>query len=448
MAEDAGPTDATNRSFADVVRVAITGLAPGGDAVGRQVGGVHDGRVTFVPLAAPGEDVLVRIGREKPRVAWGELVRIESPSADRIEPPCPLVGTCGGCQWQHVSATAQLAAKSEIVERALGLAEVAVRAVGPGLGYRDRVRLVVGPAGSAGGRTVGFRARRSRQVIDVPACPLMSPALATAWPAVRAWAGDFSPGTEISVQAGVGGRVVAIALGRMRSWSSSTGGVTGDDVDLLDIAEPGSPSLRIRPDGFAQVGAHANRALVEAVLDAVGPAPGRVLELYAGAGNFTRHLVTRATAVTAHDANIEAVRCGRKNVAAATWLAGLAQVDGADFDTVVVDPPREGLDGVSATIGSRARGLLVYVSCDPQTLRRDAQRLRGAGWRLERATALDLMPQTFHVEVVAVFTREGSLAVSSGPTSAVQCPSTSAERQVRASCSRIPTGRRKVARPA
>ena len=107
-------------------------LAFGGDAVGRQQGGegaraADDGRATFVPLAAPGERVRVRIEREKGRVAWGELVAIERPGPDRVPPPCPLFGTCGGCQWQQVTIAAQHAAKRAIVERALGVPLTALR---------------------------------------------------------------------------------------------------------------------------------------------------------------------------------------------------------------------------------------------------------------------------------------------------------------------------------
>ena len=108
------------------VTVEIDTLAPGGDAAGRQrddpaAPGPNDGRVTFVPLAAPGERVRARVVREKERVAWAELVAVERPGPDRVAPPCPLFGTCGGCQWQHVTLAAQHAAKRVIVERALGV---------------------------------------------------------------------------------------------------------------------------------------------------------------------------------------------------------------------------------------------------------------------------------------------------------------------------------------
>ena len=111
-----------------------------------------------------------RIEREKGKVAWGELIAIERPGPDRVPPPCPLFGTCGGCQWQHVTIAAQHAAKRAIVERALGVPVPAVVAAGPPFGYRDRAKLAVGPGG-----TLGFRARRSHDLVDVPALSAVRP---------------------------------------------------------------------------------------------------------------------------------------------------------------------------------------------------------------------------------------------------------------------------------
>jgi 23S rRNA (uracil1939-C5)-methyltransferase len=386
---------------AQEVTVEVTGLAPGGEAVGRQVGGAHDGRVTFVAFAAPGERVRARLVRERGRVAWAELQEIENPSPARVAPSCPLFGRCGGCQWQHVPRAVQLDTKRRIVERALGIALEGVREVGAPFGYRERARLVVG-AGPAGQRAVGFHAWRSHEIVDVGACPLMSPALAEALPRVRELAQAHAPGTEVSLQAGREG-VVAKIGGRSHAFR---GGVEVEGEELVDAAEPGSSALLIPAGAFAQVGAAANAALVTAVMEQVGPAPGRTLELYAGSGNFTRHLV-KVAEVLASDADRPAVARGRRQVPEARWLEAPRPSDLGAVETVVVDPPRDGLDAANLALALLARRRVVYVSCDPQTLGRDGQRLRGAGFRLERAVALDLMPQTYHVEVVASFLRAG-----------------------------------------
>ncbi len=394
----------------------ITGLAPGGDAVGRQVGGSNDGRVTFVPFAAPGERVRVAIERERARVAWGELLDVERTSSSRVEPPCPLFRRCGGCQWQHVDDRLQRTAKGEIAGRALGTSIPEAVAVGPSYGYRERARLAV--ANGPTGRVVGFRARRSHDIVDVPACPLLAPGLGEALPEARRRAAMVAPGGEL-----------ALLLGRGPSGDFVLGDVGGagfrvevegegdakvervEEVDLgnpaawPNVTEPGGRPLLLPPGGFAQVGRMANAALVEAVGEALGPRPGKVLELFAGSGNFTRLLVERASTVIASDGDPQAVERGRRNVPEAEWRPASAMNPGVlPVDTILADPPREGLDDRSLALCAAAQRL-VYVSCDPQTLQRDMGHLLRRGMRLAGAQAFDLMPQTHHIEVVALFVR-------------------------------------------
>ncbi|HXI60195.1 MAG TPA: TRAM domain-containing protein, partial [Polyangia bacterium] len=317
----------------DDLFVEIESLAPGGDAVGKQQGGGDsDGRVTFVPLAAPGERVRARIVRAQGRVAWGELLEIQRAGPDRVPPPCPLFGACGGCQWQHVTIEAQRAAKKVIVERALGIAIPPVIAASRPFGYRDRAKLGVG------GGAVGFRAPRSHQIVDVPACPLFSQRLARALPAVRALGARLPDGAEIDMQAGDDGVVIDVAhvdgagaAHARREWDRlSAGGVVGlslagkptHGATSVNVAEPQSPPLPASASGFAQVGHEANGVLVATVMEAVGPSPGHVVELYAGSGNFTRHLVAVAQRVWAYEADPAAVERGRRAVPQATWGLG------------------------------------------------------------------------------------------------------------------------------
>jgi 23S rRNA (uracil1939-C5)-methyltransferase len=404
-----------------LIDVRIDRLAPGGDAVGRQVGGADDGRATFVALAAPGERVHARITRRKARVAWAELLLVRQPSPSRVPAPCPLFGRCGGCQWQHVDLVAQRTAKREIVARALGRPDVSMIApTADGTGYRDRAQLVVGSQGE-----IGFRARRSHAVVDVDRCLLFAPALDAALRAIRS-SPAFPVDTEIDMQAGHEGVHVAVlppsssrsgdldGAAMLAAWGPS--GVVGVRIGGtgkaqlfgaadVDIAGPGEPALRIPGGSFAQVGGAANVALVRQVLDSIGDNPGTMWELYAGSGNFTRHVVRRAIHVVACDADAAAVARGARNVPEATWATRPPTDTAGDADTVLVDPPRAGLDGENLVAAIRARRRIVYVSCDPQTLGRDAAKLAAAGFVLRHAVALDLMPHTFHVEVVAAFDR-------------------------------------------
>ncbi|MEO7670393.1 MAG: hypothetical protein ABIW57_13710 [Polyangia bacterium] len=422
------------KDAAEIVTVRIDGLAPGGDAVGRQEGGRAAGRVTFVALAAPGDRIQARLTKEKGRVAWADLIAITEPSPKRVDPPCPLFGRCGGCQWQHVALETQRTAKRDIVARALRLPRETVPLLVPaeaGVEYRERAQFVVGTDGA-----LGFRARRSHQVVDVDRCLLLAPALQRVLAqALRPAAASFPPGTELDLQAGREGVhvTVRLAVGGAReasvpfatlppAWSAA--GVVGmrvvdgradnaalmvrmglDDVDIA-VAGQGEPALRIPAGAFSQVGAAANQALVATVLDQVGEAPGRVLELYAGSGNFTRFLLGRATKVTACEGDPAAVARGRRTAPSADWSnRHLSPPHLVDADTVVVDPPREGLDAENLAAVLQAKRRVVYVSCDPQTLARDAARLAQNGFVLRGAVALDLMPHTYHVEVVATFDR-------------------------------------------
>jgi 23S rRNA (uracil1939-C5)-methyltransferase len=285
---------------------------------------------------------------------------------------------------------------------------------------------------------LGFRARRSHVLVAlagagalapaaptspsiVPAaCPLFGPELARALPALRALARGLAPDVELEVQAGAEGVHVHVSHADLPSAAHALrevdrlakAGIVGLTIAGLptmswglpevDVAEPGSPRLALPGGGFAQVGRAANAALIAAVLEAVGPAPGVVQELYAGSGNFTRHLVGVAKAVYASDGDPAAVARGERNVPRASWDR---RPHAVTPDTVVLDPPRDGADRPHLTAASRARRRVVYVSCDPQTLGRDARALVAAGFRLAGAVALDLMPQTFHVEVVATFDR-------------------------------------------
>ena len=300
-------------------------------------------------------------------------------------------------------------------------------------GYRDRAKLAVGPGG-----VLGFRARRSHALVNLAgagalapataasphlvaaACPLFGPELARALPALRALARGLAADVELEVQAGAEGvhlhvshaNLTSAAHARREVDRLAAAGVVGLTIAGLptmswglaevDAAEPGSPRLALPAGGFAQVGRVANAALVAAVLEAVGPTPGVVQELYAGSGNFTRHLVGVAKAVYASDGDPAAVARGERNVPQAAWDR---RPHAVTPDTVVLDPPRDGADRAHLTAAGRARRRVVYVSCDPQTLGRDARALVAAGFRLAGAVALDLMPQTFHVEVVATFDR-------------------------------------------
>jgi len=350
-----------------VIDLEITSLAAGGDGVGRDA----NGRVTFVPRTAPGDRVRVRIAKQTRSFARGELVEVLEPSPARVVAPCPHFETgCGGCAWQHVDRPAQLAAKQAIVTGALRKLDARIHPIAdpaPPYGWRRRARFHI-----AGGQ-VGLYAYGSRELVPVAHCPQLAPALDAALAQYRPH-GD--------------GELALLLAG------DGTAVVTQDEPGPVVEVEPG---LWLGAWDFAQASSDGNHALIELVRAALAPPRGRLLELHAGAGNFTRALVADGWDVIPSDAVAPARPPARFERGAAAEV--LARVAGP-FDAIVLDPPRTGAADAIAGIVQHAPRTIVYVSCDPATLARDAERLVVAGYRATDAWPVDVMPQTAHVEVV------------------------------------------------
>jgi 23S rRNA (uracil1939-C5)-methyltransferase len=379
----------------DSVSLDITALAAGGDGVGRDAGG----RVTFVPRTAPGDRVRARVVRATASYAHAELLEIEAPGPARVEPVCPhFAQGCGGCAWQHVARPAQLAAKQALVEGALrklaGLRVHPIADPAPALGWRRRARFHV-----AQGRT-GLYELGGRRIVPVEHCPQLEPVLDAALAEVCAAA---PPDGELALLIAYDGR---IAVATERAWPGAArligragiagvvaaGAVHGDAVREIE------PGLWSGPWDFAQASAAGNAALIATARAALGPGPGRLLELYAGAGNFTRGFTADGWDVTASDA-VAPPRPPPGFVAMPAREA-LARLAGP-WDAIALDPPRTGAADAIGGLLRAAPRTVVYVSCDPATLARDAAQLTATGtYAPTDAWPLDVMPQTAHVEVV------------------------------------------------
>lgn len=373
-------------------------LAAGGDGVGR----APDGRATFVPLAAPGDRLRVRVVRSHARYLRASLVDVIEPGASRVEPVCAVFGRCGGCAWQHIRYHDQLEAKRDILADALtriaklpGVPEPVGMCPSPAVyGYRSRARVLVDAAG------VGFRQRRSRELCATERCPILVPQLEAALGALAR--SPRVPRGEWELAAGDAGEISILApdgrqRGVERTWIRS-----------------GADAIGVSAGAFSQANAALRTRLAEAVHEAAGS--GDVaLELFAGSGFLTLGLARRFRRVVALESNPRAVRDLAGNlreadlsnveihatsVEDASRRAGLAALRP---DVVVVDPPRTGLPrGVAEAIDATR---LVYLSCEPATLARDLKALAARGFRLVHVEGFDLFPQTAHVEALAVVER-------------------------------------------
>ena len=397
-----------------LVELEVTALAAGGDAVGRD----GSGRVTFVAGAAPGDRVRARVVETHRSFARAELVEVLAASPARVAAPCPLAAarTCGGCPWMHVAPGAQLAAKQELAAGALrkliarGLELAPPLAPVPPLRWRRRARFHID------GGAIGLDAPRSRRVTDVAACLQLDARLEAALVEVRAALGavSYTARGELHLALGHRGDVhVVVEAAVPRQLAEALVGRAGIAGVVVPGHTAGAAAIELEPglagpaDAFAQASEAGNRALIDEVVAAVAPAPGmRVLELFAGGGNFTRPLLAAGADVLASD--VAAPFDGGH----AEWRIGRADevvrsLAGERFDAVLLDPPRTGAREAVSALAAIHAPRVIYVACDAATLARDLEILAGAGWSPRRARVLDLMPQTAHLEIVAVAERTG-----------------------------------------
>ncbi|WP_417864611.1 class I SAM-dependent RNA methyltransferase [Aeromicrobium erythreum] len=386
-------------------------VAHGGSCVARL-----DGQVVFVRHSLPGERVRIRVTDTTKRFLRADAVEVLEASPDRVEPPCALAGTCGGCDFQHVDPAAQRRLLADVVaeqlRRLAGIErDVVVEEVRPTLGWRTRVTWSTTPDGRP-----GLRKHRTHEVVPVEHCPIAHPDL----PDVTAHRWDSGP--VEAIVSSTGQRLV-VTDATVPS-DLDVDGVAGTDghrrAGGTRLTEHVAPhDFTVTGSGFWQVHPEAARTLVDAVLDAAEARPGdRVADLYAGVGLFTAFLAD-AVGPDGLVVSVEADRQGARD--ARRSLHGRSQVrlvadsteralrrepalaDGVDV--VVLDPPRTGarkaVPGVAA-LGARR---VVYVACDPAALARDVATFAEHGYRLGPLRAFALFPMTHHVECVAVLDR-------------------------------------------
>jgi 23S rRNA (uracil1939-C5)-methyltransferase len=422
-----GPRRAGRRPLPrDVIEATVDGFTHGGEGVARV-----EGKAVFVPGALPGERIRMRVVDDRKRWARAELLAVLDASPDRVEPPCPYVPACGGCDLQHVSPAGQRRLKTRVVREQLvrlgGIADPPVddcSEVGPATGYRTHAQLHAVPDGR-----LGFHRAGTHEVVPVDRCLVLTDATQ----AVRDAVGDDTGAVEVAVRAhpatGTAAAVITPGPGALE--------LPAGDLDLL-LVQPDGTTLAMRGDGrlaevvaglrfgfsaasFFQVTTHGAQALVDAVLAALGDVGGALVwDLYAGVGLFSLPLVragAEVVAVEGHAAaaadagtNAEAaglaLRVVAEPVQAVTARAVAGDPELEPPELVVLDPPRTGAgEQVARDLVALAPAQIVYVACDPAALARDARTLTAGGYRLDRAVPLDLFPMTHHVEVVASFVR-------------------------------------------
>lgn len=415
----------------------------------------HDGRgmaragdkVVFVRDALPGELVRYRARRRRGHDDEAELERVLEPSPDRVEAGCPHFGICGGCTLQHLDIAAQVSAKQDMVAGTLQrLGRVMPErwrepVTGPEWGYRRRARLSVKDVPRRG-VVVGFR-ERGGFVADLDRCPVLEPAVGERLAGLARLIDGLEARARVAqVEVACGDNAAALVfrhLGELPGadlerlsafgarhgfaiWLQPGGTETAaplqDDTPLLQYRLPEHDvKLQFLPVDFVQVNAYINTRIVTHVVDALEPGPGeRVLDLFCGLGNFSLPLGRRAGSVLGVDGD-EALL---SRAAGNARLNGLGNVrfraadlssTGANPDwlreapaKVLLDPPRSGARVALNHFRRQGPARMVYVSCHPGTLARDAGFLVGElGYRFLECRVFDMFPHTAHVETMAVF---------------------------------------------
>jgi len=425
------------------------------DQEGRGIARI-DGKAVFVEGALPGETVAITTLKRKPTYEVARADAVLKPSSARVAPRCPHFGVCGGCSLQHFDAGAQVAAKQRTLEDALWHigrvrpAQLLPPIHGPAWAYRHRARLSVRNVPKKGGVLIGFHERKSSYVADMTSCAILPRRISDALLPLRQLVGaltvrDRLPQIELAVGDGAGAAHVLVlrileplaasdeaALAafadahgvRFHLQSGGPGTVTP-----LRTPEPqlsyGLPEFDLvfpySPTDFTQVNPAINRVLVRRALALLDPRPGeRIADFFCGMGNFTLPIARRGAAVVGIDGSAALARRAGEN-AAANGLAALpsfrvsnlfeATPEGIEalgpLDKMLVDPPREGAIAlVKALPGDGPPRRIVYVSCSPATLARDAAVLvHGHGYGLAAAGVVNMFPHTAHVESIAVFER-------------------------------------------
>lgn len=411
----------------------------------------HDEKKVFIHGALPGEKVLARLTDRRRHYDEGETLEILEASKHRVEPRCPHFGQCGGCSLQHLEPAKQIEAKNHTLEQNLSrIGKVMPETfwqplTGPLWDYRRKARLSARYVHKKERVLVGFRERYGAFVADMQECHVLDPRIENHLDELSGLIFSMDARRTIpQIEVSCGDDQSALIfrhleplsegdMGKLRSFAQSSG--------IAVLLQPKGPStvhclepsevelgfslpafgldLQFGPSDFIQVNGEMNRKMVHRAIELLDPQEGdRVLDLFCGLGNFTLPIATRAGSVVGVEGDAELVRKGTENArrnglenvsfyaadlneepAGAPWLKG-------GYDKVLVDPPRSGAEFILPHIAASGAWRVVYVSCHPASLARDAGILVSEhGFTLKGAGVMDMFPHTGHVESIALFER-------------------------------------------
>jgi 23S rRNA (uracil1939-C5)-methyltransferase len=416
-----------NSPDADVYDIKLTTLVYGGEALGR----LPDGRAVFVPFALPGELVRLRLVEDKRNYARAELLEVLSPSKLRIQPRCIHYGICGGCHYQHMPYADQLDAKRDILkdqlERIGKMSDPSVQptvALPQPYNYRNYVQFHLTLEGQ-----LGYYEAQTQRVFAIQECHLPEEPLNVLWPQLQF---DSIPELErIGLRLGIENDIQLILessdlqppefsveelpISAVHLSEAGALVLAGSEQIAIEVLEH---SFQVSAGSFFQVNTAMAAAMINHLLENLAKYvtlqtdSSVVLDVYCGVGLFSAFLAPMVSRLVGVESSASAVE---------DFVINLDEFDNVEIyealaeqalpqltlnpDVILVDPPRAGLEkAVLDSILNYFPKVLVYVSCDPATLARDARRLRKGGYRMQEITPFDLFPQTFHIESMSFWT--------------------------------------------
>ena len=418
------------------------------DREGRGIARV-EGKAIFIEGGLPGETVSYASYRRKPTYEQATATAVHVASAARELPRCRHFGVCGGCSMQHLEPHSQVAAKQRVLEDSLWhigkvRPETMLRPIyGQAWGYRHRARLSVRLVPKKGGVLVGFHERKSSFIADMTSCEVLPRRISDLIQPLRSLIAGLSIPTRLpQIELAVGEEVTVLVLrildalslpdeDALRRFAAQHGIQFWLQTAGPDSAEPFFPQqapalyyslpefgvqIYFRPTDFTQVNHAVNRILVRRAMALLDPLPGeRIADLFCGLGNFSLPIASRGAEVLGVEGSAELVRravdnahnnglAARARFQVANLFEAPCSVELGGFDKLLIDPPRDGAVEVVKTLGEGGPRRIVYVSCDPATLARDAEVLvHVKGYRLAAAGIVNMFPHTSHVESMALF---------------------------------------------
>lgn len=371
------------------LEVEVLNLAVGGAGIAR-----HEGMVIFIPMAAPGDRVLVQLTKKKKNYAEAEIIEILKPGPSRRTPPCPVASVCGGCNWQHITEDEQRQQKQQIVEqtlqkflRGIDFEMLPLVSSSQSLRYRNRIQP------KAFKNLFGFFGRQSHRIVDIQDCLITEELITKKFTEIRQWVAPQAQENLLKLEVFLSDDLLKVQYN-----------LINDDDDTI---------------GFSQVNRFQNEDLIETALNWSSEDDyDTIFDLYAGSGNFTFPLAAQfkqAKKIQAIELNPKLVLKGlnsssdkRIHFFESDVEAYITKALISANDLVVLDPPRAGSSlETMKKLAASAPKKIIYISCHPVSLARDLQWLLeesqrlGTGLRLTRVQAFEMFPQTDHVETIA-----------------------------------------------